>query len=207
MLSRNAGAGFGKPGLAVAPWHYEGDAHLRPDLLMSSWRQLLLARGVTIREQCEFLGFEQDRRCVRAVRTGQGSLPADAVVVATGAWTPLLNSQLGCRVPIQPGKGYSITMARPSRCPKIPMIFEEDRVAVTPMRSGYRIGSTMEFAGYDVSLNQDRLDLLRQKAHHYLHEPEANPDHRAAGGAGGHWSPMASRSSGLFSFETRGGNT
>jgi D-amino-acid dehydrogenase len=66
-------------------------------------------------------------------------------------------------------------MARPQRCPIIPLIFEEHRVAITPMRTGYRIGSTMEFAGYDATLNRSRLDLLRAGARHYLLEPEAEP--------------------------------
>ena len=43
---------------------------------------------------------------------------ADAFVVAAGAWSPLLNDHLGCRLPIQPGKGYSVTTARPAGCPK-----------------------------------------------------------------------------------------
>jgi D-amino-acid dehydrogenase len=174
-----------KPGLGGA-WHYEGDAHLRPDRLMSSWRALLLSRGVTILEGCEFLGFERGGKLARAVHTSRGNVPSDAVVVATGAWTPLLNKHLGCRVPIQPGKGYSITTPRPGLCPTIPMIFEEDRVAVTPMRSGYRIGSTMEFAGYDASLNPERIDLLRRKAHLYLHEPEGRPEIETWWG----WRPM-----------------
>ena len=162
------------PGLAGA-YHYELDAHLRPDRLLSSWRDLLLARGVQIREHCELTGFDLEGRRVRAVRTSQGDIPADAVVVAAGAWTPLLSKHTRCPVPIQPGKGYSITMPRPARCPRIPMIFEEDRVAVTPMQSGYRIGSTMEFAGYDTSIDPRRLDLLRKTARRYLHEPEAGP--------------------------------
>src|SRR5205823_4635013 len=163
-----------KPGLAGA-WHYTTDAHLRPDKLMDSWRRLLEGRGVAFRERCEFRGFVQSGRRVEGAETAQGRLPADAVVVATGAWTPLLSKQLGCRVPVQPGKGYSITMERPSRCPVIPLIFEEHRVAITPMQTGYRIGSTMEFAGYDTTLNRSRLELLRAGARHYLLEPEAEP--------------------------------
>ena len=162
------------PGLAGA-YHYELDAHLRPDRLLSSWRDSLLAHGVQIRESCETTGFALDGRRVRAVRTSLGDIPADAVVVATGAWTPLLAKHTRCPVPIQPGKGYSITMPRPTRCPRIPLIFEEDRVAVTPMQSGYRIGSMMEFAGYDTSLDPRRLELLRRTARRYLHEPEAEP--------------------------------
>ena len=55
------------------------------------------------------------------------------------------------------------------------MIFDEDRVAVTPMQSGYRLGSMMEFAGYDTSLRPRRLALLREGARHYLHEPFTEP--------------------------------
>jgi D-amino-acid dehydrogenase len=170
-----------KTGLAGG-WHFPGDAHLRPDKLMSSWKTLLESRGVSILEQHEFRGFSSARNGTgsnahraAAARTSKGEFEADAFVVATGAWTPLLNQHLGCKVPIQPGKGYSLTMARPARCPKIPLIFEERRVAVTPWPSGYRLGSIMEFAGYDESLNPKRIEMLRTGASPYLLEPTAEP--------------------------------
>jgi D-amino-acid dehydrogenase len=86
-----------------------------------------------------------------------------------------LNRELGCKIPIQPGKGYSITMPRPARCPTIPLLFEEHRVAVTPMQTGYRLGSIMEFAGYDTSLPRARLEQLKAGASHYLQEPYCDP--------------------------------
>ncbi|MFO0929976.1 MAG: FAD-dependent oxidoreductase [Gemmataceae bacterium] len=156
-------------------WHYPGDAHLRPDVLMTSWHAELTRQGVTFHEQRALVGLETAGRRVTGVVTPQGTVAADAVVVATGAWTPQLAKHLRCTVPIQPGKGYSITMARPSRCPAIPIIFEEDRVAVTPFAGGYRLGSTMEFGGYDETLNRGRLEILRRAARQYLHEPEAEP--------------------------------
>jgi D-amino-acid dehydrogenase len=55
------------------------------------------------------------------------------------------------------------------------MIFMEHRVAVTPLQSGYRLGSTMEFAGYDSTLHRLRLELLRAGARPYLHEPYTEP--------------------------------
>jgi D-amino-acid dehydrogenase len=174
-----------KPGLAGA-WYHAGDAHLRPDKLMTSWRRLLEARGVTVREHCEFKGLVRDGRLARGVATSAGTLPAEAVVIATGAWTPLLQRHLGCPVPIQPGKGYSITMARPGKCPARPLLFDEHRVAVTPLKSGYRLGSTMEFAGYDTTLNRRRLDLLRTGAAHYLQEPYGEPVYEEWYG----WRPM-----------------
>ena len=163
-----------KPGLAGG-WYYERDAHLRPDRLMAEWQRVLAARGVTIREHCRVLAIVRDSGLAQRAVTPLGDFAADEFVFATGALTPLLNRFLGCDIPIQPGKGYSITMPRPARCPSIPLIFDEHRVAVTPMRSGYRLGSTMEFAGYDSTLNRKRLDLLRAGARHYLHEPYCEP--------------------------------
>jgi D-amino-acid dehydrogenase len=93
---------------------------------------------------------------------------------------------LGCRIPIQPGKGYSLTMPRPAVCPTYPLIFEEHRVAVTPFASGYRLGSTMEFAGYDDTMNRSRLSILTDAAKHYLRDPLAEPMQEEWWG----WRPM-----------------
>ncbi|HYV36344.1 MAG TPA: FAD-dependent oxidoreductase [Gemmataceae bacterium] len=163
-----------KPGLAGA-WHYEHDAHLRPDKLMTSWRRVLSTGGTTIRDNCEMQGFKKDGAKAVAMLTTQGEIAGDAFVVAAGALTPLLKTHLGCKIPIQPGKGYSITMPRPARCPAIPMIFPETRVAVTPMESGYRLGSTMEFAGYNANIDRGRLQILRDGARPFLHEPYCEP--------------------------------
>ena len=66
-------------------------------------------------------------------------------------------------------------MPRPAVCPSIPLIFPETRVAVTPFQSGYRLGSTMEFAGYDESIRPERLQLLKDGAAPYLREPYCEP--------------------------------
>lgn len=163
-----------KPGLAGG-WLYKNDAHLRPDRLMSEFRRVLTDLGVEVREHCEVTGFEQKAGFATAVQTTSGDIPADDVVLATGAWAPRLGAQLGTRVPVLPGKGYSITFPRSAAGPRYPMIFEEDRVAITPFQSGIRIGSTMEFAGYDETLNQSRLALLTAGAERYLREPPTGP--------------------------------
>ena len=180
-----------KPGNAGG-YHYEGDAHLRPDRLMSELRRVLVSLGVEIRENCEVKGFVKVNGKAKAVsvvrypHAEREDYPADAFVVATGAWTPLLNRELGCRVPIQPGKGYSLTMPRPAICPTHPLIFEEHRVAVTPFQSGYRLGSTMEFAGYDETMNRSRLAILTDAAKLYLRDPLAEPVQEEWWG----WRPM-----------------
>jgi D-amino-acid dehydrogenase len=174
-----------RPGLGGG-WLYESDAHLRPDRLMRSWRAHLEQHGVIIREECEVRGFVRDGQRARAMTTAAGELAADAFVLAAGAWSPFLNEHLGCRLPIQPGKGYSLTTPRPATCPRLPMIFEEHRVAVTPMQSGYRLGSMMEFVGYDDTIAPKRIGYLKQAASLYLHEPAGEPVEETWAG----WRPM-----------------
>jgi D-amino-acid dehydrogenase len=112
----------------------------------------------------------------------------DELVIATGALTPLLARQLGCRLPIQPGKGYSITMPRPQPCPTMPLVFVQHKVAASPMVSGYRLGSMMEFNGYDSRIKPRRLQLLREAAEQYLEEPYSEPIEEEWYG----WRPMTS---------------
>ncbi len=190
-----------KPTIAGA-WLYEHDAHLRPDRLIQSMRVRLENAGVQFREHCELLKFAGTQATAATVETSQGVLNADVFVVASGAWTPLLREHLGCTIPIQPGKGYSITMPLPAECPKIPLIFPEHRVAVTPMRSGYRLGSIMEFVGYDESIRPERLQLLRSGAEHYLRTPHCEPELETWYG----WRPMTYDSLPVIDASPRWGN-
>jgi D-amino-acid dehydrogenase len=167
-------------------WFYPGDAHLRPDKLMASWRRVLEGHGVTIREQCAVTGLVRADGRARAASTAGGEISADAFVIAAGALTPTFAAELGCRVPIQPGKGYSITLPRPSDCPNMPLIFPETRVAVTPFQNGLRLGSTMEFAGYDPTISPHRLALLRDGAKPFLRCPTDGPAEEEWYG----WRPM-----------------
>ena len=162
-----------KPGSVAGGYLYTGDAQLRPDVLMAGLRKLLSSRGVTFAEGVELTGIISEHGKAIAAKSNRGEHRADAFLVATGAWTPQLTSHLGGKCPIIPGKGYSITLKRPKMCPTYPMIFEEHRVAVSPFASGFRIGSTMEFAGYDESMNHNRLQLLRDGASHYLNDTDA----------------------------------
>jgi D-amino-acid dehydrogenase len=72
---------------------------------------------------------------------------------------------------MQPGKGYSITYDAPARVPSRPLMLRERAVCVTAWPSGYRLGSTMEFSGFDETLNARRLAALERGAAEYLHEP------------------------------------
>lgn len=156
-----------KPGLAGG-FHYPGDASVRPDRLCSSWAERLRERGVTLREHCALSQVVREGGRITALETSQGRLSADHVVFALGARSTLWSKQLGLSIPIEPGKGYSLTLARPEHCPSHPILFPEQRVGVSPFEQGMRLGSMMEFAGYDTTIPPQRIAQLRDAARRYL---------------------------------------
>lgn len=148
------------------------DAHLRPDRYSAELARKVKQLGGQIFESTDITGFELGNGQIDKVITDQGKFSGRDVVLALGAWSPLLARQLDLRIPIQPGKGYSITYTRPQICPRIPLSLKECAVCVTGWKDGYRLGSTMEFAGYDTRLNRKRLDALKRGAAQYMREPE-----------------------------------
>ena len=159
-----------KPGIVGAQF-WPNDAHLRPDRYVAALAERARAAGVVIREQTAVTGFVPSSNAAPAVRVGDETLRARDVLLAGGAWSPTLLRDLGVRVPIQPGKGYSITFSRPALAPRLPLLLADPRVCVTTWGSGFRLGSTMEFAGYDETMNRVRLDALVRGASAFLHEP------------------------------------
>jgi D-amino-acid dehydrogenase len=133
-------------------------------------------RGVEIHEGVKVNDIEVANGRAAAIETTSGRMSAELFVVAAGAESPVFARRLGCRLPIQPGKGYSITIRRPQNAPTTPLIFEEYHVAVTPWPSGMRIGSTMEFAGYDRTINRRRIDLFKRAAAENLVGQAFQPD-------------------------------
>ncbi len=156
-----------KPGMAGA-FHYEGDAHLRPDHMVRNWKHRLESQGVEFIADCEVTGIECQGKRVATIRTTKHCFSPEQVVIATGAWSSAIGRWLGCSLPIQPGKGYSITTTKPDPCVGQATLFPEHRVGVTPFVDGYRIGSMMEFVGYDESIPEKRIRQLRDSASHYL---------------------------------------
>jgi D-amino-acid dehydrogenase len=162
-----------KTGLAGA-FYFKNDAYLRPDRLAVNWVEKLKKDGVTFIEECTMESLEKKGSAVRSINTSRGAMRADHFVVAAGAWSANLAEHLDCRIPIEPGKGYSITMQRPDTCPRYPMLLPEHHVGVTPFEEGYRLGSMMEFVGFDTSIPEARIQQLRDSATPYLLEPFTN---------------------------------
>ena len=156
-----------QPSLAGA-FHYPGDTSVRPDRLNRAWADQLRREGVQFLEHCELQSVRKSAGRVTGLKTTQGDLPAGQIVFALGAWSSRWSAELGCRIPVQPGKGYSLTMPRPEACPRYPILFPEHKIGVSPFDGGFRLGSMMEFSGYDTSIPERRIQQLRDSARPYL---------------------------------------
>ena len=157
-------------GLAGA-YLYEDDGHLRPDRLNASWSSMLRAQGVRFVEGCRLEQVTKGNGEITGLITSQGRMRADRYVFATGAWSGKWSYDLECRIPVEPGKGYSVTMTRPATMPSHPMLMPEKHIGVTPFERGYRIASMMEFAGFDDSIPPFRIQQLQDSAKPFLKDP------------------------------------
>ncbi len=149
-------------------FHYPGDASVRPDLLNSAWVKLLKDQGVRFIEDCALQDVVIESGRILRLQTSHGELPADRYVFAMGAISARWAKQLQISIPIQPGKGYSVTLDRPEHSPRYPMLFPEEKVGVSPFENGMRLGSMMEFVGFDTSIPPHRIQQLRDAARPYL---------------------------------------
>jgi D-amino-acid dehydrogenase len=151
------------PGVVGALFCRE-DALLVPDRFVKGLAHLATSFGARTVAGAEVIGFRTAGPRVAAVETTRGAFPADAVVLAAGAWSPGIGRMLGLRIPIQPAKGYSLTYRRPARGPTIPLLPAEGRFSVTPMGEFLRFGGTLELAGMDLTVNRRRVEALRRSA-------------------------------------------
>lgn len=152
----------------LAGIQYEQDAHLTPGKFVRQLADYLEREGVEVRTQTEVIGFGRMNDRITEVETTRGNFSSDQVVISAGSSSPLIGDLLNIDLPIQPAKGYSITISRPPSWPEIPMVLSEAKVAVTPMGNTLRFGGTLELAGSDPTINQVRIRAILKAVSRYF---------------------------------------
>jgi D-amino-acid dehydrogenase len=160
-----------KPDVAGAIF-YEGDAHLYPNQLVKNLKKHLENIGIKFYYNTEVTGFELEKNEIKKINIRQivgnqiqnrtanlSELNTENIVIATGSWSPLLADMLNIGLPMQAGKGYSITYDQnEGKKLNIPSILLEARVAITPMSANLiRFGGTMEIGGLNDQINMNRV--------------------------------------------------
>ena len=155
--------------------YFPKDCHLTPARFMACLKNQLDSAGVQFKWHTEVVGWRVNGAGTRinGAQTNRGEQTADEYVICGGSWSPLIARGLGMHLPMQAGKGYSLTLTQPRKLPTICAILCEARVAVTPMGGALRFGGTMELAGLDETINPVRVQGIIKSAVKYY--PEFTP--------------------------------
>ena len=142
--------------------YFPKDCHLTPSRFIAALEGELERLGVTFLWETEVTGHTAkvhagECREMTRVFCGSREIATDELVLCCGVWSAQLAKELGLNIPMQAGKGYSLTLPAPRQLPALCSICTEARLAVTPMDGALRVGGTMEIAGLDESITQRRL--------------------------------------------------
>src|SRR6185437_8491438 len=137
--------------------YFPKDCHLSPDRFMAGLQQRLKQAGAEFSWNTEVTGWRASGSRIEAARTTVGEFTGDEFVLCGGVWSPDVARELRLHLPMQAGKGYSLTLTRPRQLPRICALFAEARLAVTPMGGSLRFGGTMEIAGLNEDINPVRV--------------------------------------------------
>ena len=150
--------------------YFPEDCHLSPGRFMALMRRYILAAGGTIESGLTIDSIEARAGHVVAVHGDGRRFEGGKFVIAGGSWSADLLEKAGLKLPLQAGKGYSLTLPAPPQLPQLCSIFAEAKVAITPMDGSLRFGGTMEVGGLDLSINPARVRGIVKSVHAYFPE-------------------------------------
>lgn len=161
----------------VGALHYGGDEAGDAHRFCVGLAEYLRRQGVDFRFGTEVSGLEARSHRIVAAASDRGPLVADRYVVACGSYSTLLLRRIGIHLPVQPAKGYSITITGEQKPQplRIPVVDDELHAAVVPLDGVIRVAGTAEFAGYDRTMSPVRIANLLRLVRKVLPRMEFDP--------------------------------
>ena len=148
--------------------YYPRDGRIDPHRFVVGLAKQAEDLGVEISAKTEAIGFEIARGKISEIYTTRGEFYPKQVVLASGSWSPELARALKFKIPIQAGKGYSVTIENPTVPPRLPLQFSEARVVINPLGYALRIAGTLELVGMDYSFSTKRVRAMQKNSVAYL---------------------------------------
>jgi glycine oxidase len=139
------------------------DHQIHPVALARALRAALFARGCAVREGVPALSLIREGDRVTGVRTAEGDLFADAVILAAGAWSAALVQPLGVELPVFPVKGQCLSL-RPDKPVNVKTVFTRGCYIVPRLDGTVTIGATQEEAGFDKTATVPAIAALHETA-------------------------------------------
>ena len=148
--------------------HFTGDAHLNPAVFLKLLSDRVRAMGAEMLENTPVTGFETANGKIVKVKTSTGDFEAEQIILAAGALSPSVARDLKLNIPIQPARGYSMTMSATKTMPSHALILGERRIAVSPMGGVLRFTGRLEVGSYSIEPNPVWLQRIENSAREYL---------------------------------------
>lgn len=132
---------------------------VNPHKLVNSMVDLMVSRGGEFKE-FEVDSIEHKSNSVN-LSGPLGTITADKVIVAAGAWSRSLAQQLGDDVPLDTERGYHLMLPESTRdLLSGPVVNGESSFVLSPMETGMRLSSQIEFGGLEAAPNYSRVRSL-----------------------------------------------
>jgi glycine oxidase len=140
-----------------------GIAHIHISRFLRALREALLNEGVPIKEETAVTGLMEKNGKITGVRTENGELQAEHVVVAAGAWSQGLAAMASIELPVEPVRGQIIQFRGPPGL--IGRVLCQGEHYLLARRAGEIIvGSTHEHVGFDKDVTAEARDDLTRVA-------------------------------------------
>lgn len=141
----------------------DGQRYVDPGEFVRALGRSVEARGATIVRGFTATRLRPERGAIVVASQEGGDVRADSVVLATGSWISPLARQVGVRMPVRAGRGYSFTVPTEQEVPS-PIYLPAQRVACTPYQGRLRVAGTMEFRRPDDPLDRKRIAAIIRSA-------------------------------------------
>ena len=142
----------------------EQERHVRPEALTSALLTGLGKQGVQVRAGVDVVPRLDGKGRLECLDCNIGRVEADAFLIAAGAWSKKLARLMGKKIPLEAGKGYSVTMDDPDVSLRYPLFLDEAKAAVSPFDGALRVAGTMELSGLNSHLDPRRLTAMMRGA-------------------------------------------
>jgi D-amino-acid dehydrogenase len=144
------------------------EGHVRPESVCAGLVRRLQELGGEVRTGVEVTGVTRRGSRALALETSTGTVAGEAFVLAAGAWSGRLARRFGFSLPVEAGKGYSVTIGQATAVPARPLYLYEARVGMSPFGQTVRLGGTLELSGINTRLVPGRVAAIRRAASEYL---------------------------------------
>jgi len=137
---------------------FKGESNCYPNKRMQNLANYLKQQGVQLIPNQEVIQFEKSNGIIKKVITADQEYEPDEIVIATGSWGRQTAKLLALKIPLMPGRGYSVTLEDSPYKVNYPAVMIEGRAAITPMDGNkIRFGGTMEITSHKTPPRMNRV--------------------------------------------------